>query len=115
MQFESGKSGNLAGRPKRKVGRPPGSVSGRVQALQVLDGLLGKRLSKRYMTAALAKELKEHPIEFFKTIIMPLLPKESKVSVANDGIVEWKSLVEAFPKPVVPAAPPSEEQSCRPA
>jgi len=86
-----------------------------VQALQLLDGLLGKRLSKRYMTAALAKELKEHPIEFFKTIIMPLLPKESKVAVANDGIVEWKSLIEAFPKPVVPAAPPAEEQSCRPA
>jgi len=115
MKFEAGKSGNPSGKPKRKVGRPPGSVSGRAQALKLLDGFLTKSTSKRAINAALAEELKARPIEFFKTIIMPLLPKESKVSVANDGIVEWKSLVEAFPKPVVSAAPPAEEQSCRPA
>ena len=108
MKFEKGKSGNPSGLPKQQVGRPRGSVSGRVQALQLLDGVLGKRLSKRYLHATLAKELREHPIDFFKTIIMPLLPKESKLAVTNDGIVEWKTLVEAFPKPDVPAAPASD-------
>ena len=115
MQFKKGKSGNPSGGAKAKGGRPKGSVGGRMLALQLLDGILGRRVSKRTLNAALAKELKEHPLAFFKTIIMPLLPKESKVSVANDGIVEWKSLVEAFPKAAVPAAPLAEEQSCRPA
>jgi hypothetical protein len=98
MPFKPGQSGNPAGAAKRPRGHQRGSVSGRTQALQVLDGLLGKRTSKRTMNAALAKYMKNNTIEFFKTIIMPLLPKESKLSVANDGIVEWKTLVEAFPK-----------------
>jgi len=118
MKFEKGKSGNPSGLSKMRVGRVGGvgrPRSGRMEALEALDGLLGRSKSRRMLMAALAKALKADPIGFFKTIIMPLLPKESKVSVANDGIVEWKSLVEAFPKPVVPAAPPAEEQSCRPA
>ena len=45
-------------------------------------------------------------MEFFKTIVMPLLPKEAKVSMEHDGIVEWKSLVEAFPRVAPPALPP---------
>jgi len=108
MRFESGKSGNMAGRPKRAEGHQRGVVSGRVQALHVLDALLGNRTSKRTIHAALAKELKEHTVDFYKTIIMPLLPKESKLAVTNDGIVEWKSLIEAFPKPVAPALPPAD-------
>ena len=115
MPFEKGKSGNPSGLPKRNRGHQPGAVSGRTQALKVLDGVLGKSKSKRTKTKALETYLKDHTIEFFKTIVMPLLPKEAKVSVANDGIVEWKTLVEAFPKPAVPATPPAEEQSCPPA
>jgi len=99
MPFEKGKSGNPSGLPKRNRGHQPGVVSGRMQALRLLDEVLGKSKSKRKLNAALAKELKDHPIDFFKTIIMPLLPKESKLAVSNDGIVEWKTLVEAFPKP----------------
>ena len=109
MQFKKGKSGNPSGGAKAKGGLLKGSVGGRMLALQLLDGILGRRVSKRTLNAALAKELKEHPLAFFKTIVMPLLPKESKLAVETDGIVEWKSLVEAFPKPVAPAAPSSEE------
>jgi len=101
VKFEKGKSGNPSGLPKRNRGHQPGVVSGRMQALRLLDEVLGKSKSKRKLTTALETELKDHPIDFFKTIIMPLLPKESKLSIGNDGIVEWKSLVEAFPKPAV--------------
>jgi len=101
MQFQSGKSGNPAGRPR---GRPKGSVGGRMQALMLLDKILGKRKSQRELTEALEKELCENPLGFFKNIVMPLLPKESKIQLDNDGIVEWKTLVEAFPKPEAPAA-----------
>ena len=102
MKYQAGQSGNVGGRPK-------GSYGGRIQALQLLDKILGKRTSQRGLTAALEAELKKNPLGFFKTIVMPLLPKESKLSVENDGIVEWKSLVEAFPKPGVVAPPSSEE------
>jgi len=92
MKFESGKSGNPGGRPK-------GSVGGRMQALLLLDKILGKKKSQKALTKALEDELKDNPVGFFKTIVMPLLPKEAKLSIDNDGIVEWKSLVEAFPMP----------------
>ena len=108
MKFEKGKSGNPSGMAKRKEGHQRGVFSGRIQALKLLDDVLGKSKSKRTVTKALETYLKDHTIEFYKTIVMPLLPKESKLSVANDGIVEWKSLVEAFPKPEVPALPSNE-------
>jgi len=108
MKFEKGTSGNPSGLAKRKEGHQRGVFSGRVQAMKLLDDVLGKSKSKRTLTKALEEELKARPIEFFKTIVMPLLPKESKLSVENDGIVEWKSLVEAFPLPVAPAAPSNE-------
>ena len=121
MKFQAGQSGNPSGLPRgqSKGGRPKGSVGGRMQALVLLDKILGKRKSQRSLTTALETELKKNPLGFFKTIIMPLLPKESKLAVTNDGIVEWKTLVEAFPKPglvvqalpkpEVPAPPATEE------
>ena len=91
MKYQAGQSGNLGGRPK-------GSVGGRVLALTSLDKLLAKRKNQRALIAALEKDMQRDPVRFFKTVIMPLLPKESKLSIDHDGIVEWKSLVEAFPK-----------------
>jgi len=79
-----------------------------MQALMLLDKILEKRKSQRGLTEALEKELREDPLGFFKTIVMPLLPKESKLAVENDGIVEWKSLIEAFPKPEVRVLPSNE-------
>lgn len=38
-------------------------------------------------------EFDKNPLQFFKTIIMPLLPKESKMAVDHDGVIEWKSLL----------------------
>lgn len=86
--FETGKSGNVAGRPK-------GSFGGRIQALAGLDKLLGKNKNQRALIAALEKDLQKDPVRFFKTVIMPLLPRESKLSFDHDGVIQWKSLIGA--------------------
>ncbi len=101
MKYQVGQSGNLGGRPK-------GSVGGRVLALTSLDKLLARRKNQRALIAALEKDMQRDPVRFFKTVIMPLLPKESKLSIDHDGIVEWKSLVETFPKPGADFAPAGE-------
>lgn len=85
MQFQPGKSGNPGGRRK-------GSVGGRSLALAVLDGMLVKSRNRTALERALQKEFSENPLRFFKTIVMPLLPKEAKVAVENDGIVMWRNL-----------------------
>ena len=84
--FQSGISGNPKGRPK-------GSYGGRIQALAELDRILARSSNKRLLARALEKEFREAPLKFFKTVIMPLLPRESKVAVDHDGIIEWKSLL----------------------
>ena len=91
MEFQSGQSGNPGGRPK-------GSYGGRIQALAGRDKLLARKKNQKALIAALERDLQQDPVRFFKTVIMPLLPKESKLSLDNDGVVEWKSLLEAFPK-----------------
>ena len=100
MTFEAGKSGNPRGRPK-------GAYGGRIQALAVLDRMLARSKNKKLLEQALQTEFRADPSKFFKTVVQPLLPKESKMTVDNnDGIVEWKSLVEAFPLEALPDKAP---------
>ena len=89
-------------------GRPQGSVSGRREALRVLDEMLSDQTNKDALQAALQAEFTKHPVAFFKSIVMPLLPAETKLSIAQDrGPVVWQSLLETFPTkaslPPVPA------------
>ncbi len=85
-QFQPGVSGNPNGRPK-------GSSGGRVQALIALDAMLAKKKNQRALLDALESELTANPVRFFKTVIMPLLPREARLSLENDGVVAWKSLL----------------------
>jgi hypothetical protein len=78
-------------------------------ALTSLDRLLAKKKNQRALLEALEQELLKDPVRFFKTVIMPLLPRESKLSFDQDGIVEWKTLLEAFPKEGPPAVPQDGE------
>ncbi len=96
MKYQAGQSGNLGGRPK-------GSFGGRMLALASLDKLLARKKSQKALILALEKEFHANPVRFFRTVIMPLLPKESKLSFDQDGIVEWKTLLEAFPREGSPA------------
>lgn len=84
--FKPGESGNPAGRPK-------GAGGGRTLALANLDKMVARPRNQELLIRALEREFKKDPVGFFRTMIMPLLPKEAKVSVDHDGIVEWRSLV----------------------
>ena len=84
--FEAGASGNPRGRPK-------GSYGGRIQALMELDRILAQCSNKKMLSKALQEEFRADPSKFFKNVVMPLLPRESKLAVDRDGIVEWKSLL----------------------
>ena len=85
MKFAAGVCGNPKGRPK--------GSGGRAQALVLLDKMLARKANKRDLMTALQTEFAKSPIAFFKTIVMPLLPKEQKLAVDHDGIIEWKSLL----------------------
>ncbi len=62
-------------------------------ALANLDKMVARPRNQGLLIRALERQFKKDPVEFFRTMIMPLLPKEAKVSVDHDGIVEWRSLV----------------------
>ena len=80
------------------VGLGPKPRCGRTRAVAVLDNMLAMQRNQAALHESLQKKFDADPAAFFKEWVMPLLPKESKVAVASDGIVEWKSLVEAFPR-----------------
>lgn len=86
MKFQPGQSGNPCGRKK-------GAYGGRIQALVVLDRMLAKARNKTLLAKTLEKEFRDRPMNFFKTVVMPLAPKDAKLDMNRDGIVEWKSLL----------------------
>lgn len=90
--FAAGSSGNPRGRPK-------GSVGGRARALMALDAMLAGKKNREVLVKALEKEFREDPVRFFRSVIMPLLPKESKLEVERGGILRWRSLLEADGEP----------------
>ena len=90
MQFEAGQSGN-------PVGRPKGSYGGRIMALASLDKLLAKKKNQKALMDALEKDLMKDPVYFFKTVVMPLLPREAKLSFDREGVIQWKSLLGVLP------------------
>ena len=94
MKYQAGQSGNPTGMPN---GRPKGSYGGRIMALQCLDKILAKRKSQAALIRALEAELHSNPLGFFRTIVMPLLPREAKLSLDHDGVLEWKSLLGSGP------------------
>ncbi|MDD5707526.1 MAG: hypothetical protein PHR35_16505 [Kiritimatiellae bacterium] len=85
--FEAGKSGNPGGRPK-------GSYGGRIKALAALDRMLSTRGNREVLVEALQKSFRRDPVAFFRTVIMPLLPRESKLELQRGGVVRWRSLWE---------------------
>ena len=89
MPFKPGISGNPAG-------RPAGIVSGRMRVIQILDDIL--RENEDVMRQALQAEMRKNPPRFFRTFVMPLLPKEAVLSIQKEvGPVRWTSLLEAYP------------------
>ena len=87
-QFKPGQSGNPSG------GKKPAGFVGRLQALAVLDKVMGKEKNKEKLEKFLQKEFDKSPVSFFREFVMPLLPKESKGLIESGGrTVEWRSLL----------------------
>ena len=79
-------------------------------ALASLDKLLAKKKNQKALMDALEKDLMKDPVYFFKTVVMPLLPREAKLSFDREGVIQWKSLLGVLP--VEPAASASTPTAC---
>ncbi len=86
MKFRVGQSGNPKGRPK-------GSVGGRMAVVAALDRLVGERRNVARLERELQKEFDASPGDFLRRYVMPLLPREARLEVHRDGVVQWKSLL----------------------
>ena len=85
--FQPGQSGNPAGKPK-------GCVGGRSRALKVLDDMLAKEENLAALEAALQTELHKNPLRFFRTIVMPLLPRDARLEIQNEPQnISWQPLL----------------------
>jgi hypothetical protein len=86
--FRPGQSGN----PR---GMAPGTRCGRARALQVLDEILIEPATQSVLRTALRDYIQKHPVAAFKSLVMPLLPREIRADFdPSDGriSIHWKSL-----------------------
>ena len=95
--FQPGISGNPRGRPK-------GTGGGRTQTLVALDRLLSTKGNQQAITDALAKELLANPLQFFRNIVVPLLPRAARDAPPPDELDDWQPL-ERHPKSPPPSDP----------
>ena len=65
---------------------------GRAETLATLDRLLAKSRNRKTLLAAMEARLEENPALFFRKVVMPLLPRDTTLSVESDGVLEWRSL-----------------------
>ena len=97
--WKPGQSGNPAG-------RKPGSIGGRQKAVLLLD----KILAEEDVQAAIQNGLREYflkkPVQAFRRLVMPLLPRYLKMESSGPVVVAWKSLLETYPNPSTAAATP---------
>lgn len=85
-------------------GRPKGILCGRAQALAILDQVVSDPAVKVRLGEALRAEFNKNPVRFFRTIIMPLLPKESIISTdTGPQVVVWHSLLKQVERGERPA------------
>lgn len=56
--------------------------AGRRRVTEMIDMLIGDGTNIETLRKALQEKFEANPIQFFKEIVMPLLPKESKVEAS---------------------------------
>jgi hypothetical protein len=98
-------------------GRPKGSVSGRSQALAVLDEVCGDTKIKEVMRKELMAKAMANPVGFFMKIVVPLIPKEAVINMnlhedTNNAILE--TLSELTTKDLEKLAYPDKAGASRP-
>ena len=79
-QFKKGQPGG--------PGRPKGSVSGQKKCMQVLDDLLDRSENQERFAKELQKAFEKNPVAFWRNIVLPLSPKDVKIS--SDDVTSIK-------------------------
>ncbi len=74
----------------------------RARALMALDAMLTKKENAKALSNALEAEFNRNPVRFFRTIVMPLLPREARLTLEPAGVVQWRSLVDRSRRPDEP-------------
>lgn len=78
--------------PAAGSGGRKGRVGGRAAALQWIDSITKEANCAKAIKDALRKEALTRPLRYFKTILMPLVPKEMLLRIgAEQGGMTWVS------------------------
>lgn len=77
-------------------GRPRGSQGGRTKALALLDQIIGEEAVQVRIGEAMRQAIMDDPMKFFRQIVMPLLPAESKHEITTAAASPWVSLVDVI-------------------
>lgn len=95
-------------------GRPKGTVGGRAAALATLDRVIRTEANQKMLAKAFQIEFAKNPIRFFKTIIMPLLPRDVQLKLGEEGAIQWVRLSTMFPtKDSAQSTPvPNDSERC---
>ena len=94
---------NMSGLRPWKPGQtcPPesrkNSTGGRTLALRWLDQVLAEEGNEMKFKAAVREAFDKNPMRFFERFIMPLLPKEARLSLDSEGVIKWQSLLVTHP------------------
>ena len=73
------------------------SRTGRGRVMEMLDRLMADKECREVIRAALTAEMQKHPVRFFRTVVMPMLPQGEKLPDMSPVGVGWRSLVSAPP------------------
>ena len=85
--WKPGQSGNPAGRPK-------GALSGRQQAVSLLDSILAEPDVKAAIQKGLREYFLKKPVQAFRRLVLPLIPRQMKLNVEGPAVIAWKSLLD---------------------
>jgi len=90
-RWQPGQSGNPTGIQSK-------TYHGRARALKELDRLLEDEKHLGAIRKALSRYILTSPLRAFKTLIMPLLPKEARLELGEGGpTVVWQSFFDTLP------------------
>ena len=54
---------------------------------------MARKKNQQLLDDAIEADFRANPMNFFKTVIMPLLPRDSRLTMETPGVINWKSLI----------------------